>query len=152
MKTLSASLYRLKRFIFDILYHAQVEKSIGSGLKNSTKIGSKSIGRLTIYAVMNGIVDIKELQFPSEYKVNSNHFRLHPILILQKVQDAKMGNDNYLFSCYKKKRNYIHQCCSIIIMSLPDTQRVAKVILHSIDVLRCNLREDPHRLAVQVGG
>ena len=27
----------------------------------SEKIGSKSIGRLTIYAVMNGIVDVREL-------------------------------------------------------------------------------------------
>ena len=27
----------------------------------SEKIGSKSVGRLTIYAVMNGIVDVREL-------------------------------------------------------------------------------------------
>lgn len=37
-------------------------------------------------------------------------------------------------------------------MSLPDTQRVAKAILQTINALRYNLREDPHRLAVQVGG
>ena len=67
------SLSQREKDVLALLVKGYINKEIADRLNISTptvifhrrniseKIGSKSIGRLTIYAVMNGIVDVREL-------------------------------------------------------------------------------------------
>lgn len=72
-KTKSEELSQREKEVLELIVKGYINKEIADKLNISTstvifhrkniceRIGSKSIGRLTIYAVMNGIVDLREI-------------------------------------------------------------------------------------------
>ena len=72
-KTKSEELSQREKEVLELIVKGYINKEIADRLNISTstvifhrkniceRIGSKSIGRLTIYAVMNGIVDLREI-------------------------------------------------------------------------------------------